>query len=50
MQYTKGGGMIMRGFFSLGNNSEGEKFATLANPKAHTLSRTHCPANAPRLC
>ena len=28
--------------------SEGENFATLANPKAHTASRTHCTAKAPR--
>ena len=37
-----GGGVI-----SLRKISEGENFATLANPTAYTASRTHCTAQAP---
>ena len=42
-----GGGGGLCGDHFAGKISEAEKFATLANPKAHTTSRTHCTAKAP---
>ena len=42
------GGMSSCGIISPRKTAEGEIFATLANPKAYTASRTHCIAKAPR--
>ena len=42
VQQYKGGGIS-----SCGDYFGGENFATLANPKAHTASRTHCTAKGP---
>ena len=44
-RFDTGVGIILCGDCFATENSEGEKFATLVNPKAHTASRTHCTAN-----
>ena len=45
----EGWGAISSGDYFAGENFGRENFATLANPKAHTASRTRCTAKAPRL-
>ena len=42
------GDYFVRGLFRAGIISCGDAFATLAYPKAHTASRTHCTAKGPR--